>query len=149
MTLILAFKIAFFGILLAAAVQDIMSFTISDWFSAALIILFVPWVMVSKIDLGIHVLTGMAMFLIGLLAFHFNIMGGGDIKLLCALGFWAGPLGMIWVLGAIFLAGGGVALFILVWHKISASEPRENQIPYAVAILLGTFFSRQMIPVFS
>jgi prepilin peptidase CpaA len=44
-------------------------------------------------------------------------MGGGDVKLLAALGAWLGPLALLTVTFYTALAGGVMALGIVIWRK--------------------------------
>jgi prepilin peptidase CpaA len=66
---------------------------------------------------------------IGLATFRFGLMGGGDAKLLVALGALLGPLAFVVFLLFVSIAGG---LFAIV-----AKIRGETELPYAPAFALG------------
>lgn len=90
-------------------------------------------------------------------------IGGGDVKLMAALGAWMGPVGVLWVAAFAALAGGPLALLVAasrgylkqafsnLWSLLSfwrvmgvRAHPGLNldntaapRLPYAVPILVG------------
>ena len=82
-----------------------------------------------------------AMALIALIVFigifALGAMGGGDVKLIAALGLWLLPADMLRMLVWMSLAGGAITIVMLVAHKIRKIEERP-EIPYGVAIALAT-----------
>ena len=127
-------------ILVAAAVIDVRTFTISNrlnltvallaplyWASVALS----PWPGVA-----VQLAGGAAVFLLLAGAFYAGMMGGGDVKLAAALALWFPPLGTIRFLVLMSLAGGILTLVILAWHRAHKREGRP-EIPYGVAIAFG------------
>jgi prepilin peptidase CpaA len=70
-------------------------------------------------------------------AFALGAMGGGDVKLIAALGLWLLPVDMLNMLVWMSLAGGVLTIGMLIAHKIRKSEGRP-EIPYGVAIALAT-----------
>jgi prepilin peptidase CpaA len=68
-------------------------------------------------------------------------MGGGDVKLLAALGLWVDINAGIWLLATVLLAGGALALiYILVRVARGQRIGRKNEtkgIPYGIAIAAG------------
>jgi prepilin peptidase CpaA len=78
---------------------------------------------------------------LGTLAFARELLGGGDVKLLAAAGLWVGFAAAPWLLAAIFLAGGVVAVLFIVVRKLRGRSRREgSRIPYGVAIAAGAIF---------
>lgn len=140
------------AVLALAALSDVRSLTIPNRFVLALIGLWVlatavpPWP--GPLDLGLQVATAAAFFALALALFAFNLLGGGDGKLLAALGLWTGPQDAFQLLILIAVAGGAVAIVMLLSSLLGrlrargdgASTVRQElhrQIPYGVAIALG------------
>ncbi|MGI9466250.1 MAG: prepilin peptidase, partial [Rubripirellula sp.] len=68
-------------------------------------------------------------FLVGYSLFRFAQLGGGDAKLIAALGLLVGPVGLLIVLFGMAIAGGILSL-IAIWRK-------EKDYAYAPAIAAG------------
>jgi prepilin peptidase CpaA len=132
--------VALAATLVAAAVIDIRTFTISNrlnatvalgaplyWTSIAL----TPWP-------GIAVQLAAGGIVFGLLAgaFYTGMMGGGDVKLGAALALWFSPGTTLKFLVLMSLAGGVLTLGLLAWHRATRREGRP-QVPYGVAIAIG------------
>jgi prepilin peptidase CpaA len=84
-----------------------------------------------------------AILVLGTLAFSRNLLGGGDVKLLAATGLWVGFATAPWLLAAIFLAGGAVAILYLAVRLFRGVRPKEGKggyVPYGVAIAAGALF---------
>ena len=126
--------------LIAAAVIDMRTFTISNrlnatvaagaplyWLSIAL----TPWP-----GMAIQLAAGAIVFVLLAGAFYAGMMGGGDVKLAAALALWFSPVNTIKFLVIMSLAGGILTLGILAWHRAKRREGRP-QIPYGVAIAFG------------
>ena len=65
--------------------------------------------------------------------FAIGAMGGGDVKLIAALGLWF-PLGhMMNLLLVMSILGGVLTLAMLVHHKFT-KKPGRPEIPYGIAI---------------
>ena len=62
---------------------------------------------------GAGLIVGLLMFLP---VFWLGGMGGGDVKLLAALGAWIGPGPALWMAAFTALAGGPLAVLLAVWH---------------------------------
>lgn len=137
---------------LAAPVFDLMRFEIPDSLSIIIAIAAIGYGIVTP---GFGWLSHLAstglVFAIGLLAFARGWMGGGDVKLLTAIATWTGldGLPMQWLATAI--AGGVLALVLIVVRRGLGfagvdleRAPRVFQLdaplPYAVAIAAGTLW---------
>ncbi len=84
-------------------------------------------------EIGIQVILGVCLFLIFLIFFAIGAMGGGDVKLIAALGLWF-PLGhMMNLLLIMSILGGVLTLAMLVHHKFT-KKPGRPEIPYGIAI---------------
>lgn len=75
-------------------------------------------------------------------AFAFGAMGGGDVKLIAALGLWLLPLDFLRMLIWMSIGGGVLTVATLIWHRARKAEGRP-EIPYGVAIAVAT------IPIFA
>jgi prepilin peptidase CpaA len=61
-------------------------------------------------------------------------MGGGDVKLLAALGLWLPLIKMLVLLEWMALGGGLLTLGMVIAHRLRKS-PEKLEIPYGVAIV--------------
>lgn len=72
-------------------------------------------------------------------------MGGGDVKLMAALGAMAGWPRVLDILFFTALAGGVMAVFVLAFARREPDEPktrwRDRRMPYGLAIAAGTLVS--------
>ena len=95
----LACVLVFAGLLVWASVNDVRVYRIPNWISLAIAAAFLPFALTAGHTDVTQTLvrgygTGLIMLAIGFLLFTFRIVGGGDAKLLSAVGVWAG-VGMI------------------------------------------------------
>lgn len=114
-------------------------------------------------DLGWSVAGWAVGIVLFLPLFALRAMGGGDVKLLAAIGAWLGPALVCWVAVYGAIAGGVVALPLLVWRKrlratlvnvwgllahwrtsglgphpvVTLDNPEAVRMPYALPIALG------------
>jgi prepilin peptidase CpaA len=105
-------------------------------------------------------LVGLVLFLP---LFALRAMGGGDVKLLAALGAWLGPALVVWVAVYGAIAGGVLALLLVLWRRklgatfanmwaivahwrraglkphpvVTLDNPDAVRMPYALPIALG------------
>lgn len=70
-------------------------------------------------------------------AFAMGAMGGGDVKLIAALGLWLLPLDFMRMLVWMSLIGGVLTLIVLLHHRWMAKTGKV-EIPYGVAIAAAT-----------
>ena len=95
----------------------------------------------------------MALFGVGFVLFVFRFAGGGDVKLLAAVGMWAGSTLVFPYLVATAIAGGVISLAAIV--RIQVIRPRvegpmpigawlspilQERIPYGAAIAVGALY---------
>lgn len=156
------------GIASVGAVQDFRNRRIRNWltYSSLVAALAVRWAMSGwpglRGGLG-GVLVGGGIFL---LLFLVGGMGGGDVKLMAAVGAWAGTALTVTILIATAIAGGILAVLYMVLHRrvratllntlelirhhltsglqphpvLNVREPGTMRVPYGVAIAMGTLY---------
>jgi prepilin peptidase CpaA len=161
-----AVAIGFGCCLFAVAAFDVKTYTIPNSISVALLWLFVVSVPLAGADISLlaHFYSFGAVLAVGLLAFRFGILGGGDVKSWAAVAIWydigALPYQIVWV--TVFGSVIGILALCLRWFTVNqyvrdacagggpvprlmrAGEP----IPYGIAIALGSASTVSRIDVF-
>jgi prepilin peptidase CpaA len=141
----------FAGCMLAASWSDLTSMTIPNWISLVLVAGFLilsPFAWQGWDVFGTHILVGVVCFAIGVGMFALGWMGGGDAKLFAATSFWwVWP--DLWVyLVFTAIAGGVLAIFLLVGRKYLPVKvlttdwmhrlfKDEKKMPYGLALAFG------------
>lgn len=136
------------ALLAAAAVEDMIRLKISNWTQLAVLLAAIVAMVLAGPQLALwqNLLVLVAMLAIGTMLFSAELAGGGDIKLLAVTGLWFPLRGALWLLLAVLLAGGVLAILIIVLRLFGWSEGarrrfvilrRKGGIPYGVAIAAG------------
>lgn len=164
-------KYFFIGAVLVAflgAITDVRRARIPNWLTyTALVVALVSrgvllhWPGLKSGALGILIAGGAFCVL-----FVLGAMGGGDMKLMAAVGAWVGSRHILTVMIAIALAGGVLALVSMIFNKnsiqtvrntvqlvgyrvssglqphpeMNVQAPGSHRVPFGVAIALGTLF---------
>jgi prepilin peptidase CpaA len=117
--------------LVAATICDLRSREIPDWIAAGLLACALGATGFGLTEVTWLGLLGGAMlaFVLGLPLFAAGGFGGGDVKLVVALGAALGPLGLLSTLFWVAIAGGILALVALARGK--------RELAYVPAIALG------------
>lgn len=135
---------------IAAPVFDLMRFEIPDMLSIVIVAAAIAYGLVApEFDWLSHLASTAIVFAGGLLLFARNWMGGGDVKLLTAIASWTGLGGLPLQLVATSLAGGVLALVLIIVRRAyqgagtdQMTIPRlfrfDAPLPYGVAIAAGT-----------
>ncbi|MCP3729525.1 prepilin peptidase [Sphingomonas sp. MG17] len=136
-------------LLLAAALQDIYQLRIANFFAVAIVLLFPVYAAVKGPDWSLwqNLVVFAGVFALGMAAFAARWLGGGDVKLLAATALWFDIAGAGWLIGAVALAGGIVALLFMLLRRIIpesllfrthmvALKPR-GPVPYGIGIAAG------------
>ena len=126
-------------ILVAAAIIDIRTFTISNRLNLAVALLApLYWVSIGMglTEIGIQVAVAIGVFVLLAIAFYLRMMGGGDVKLASAIALWFAPQGTLRFLIYMSVAGGVLTLAVVGLHKLRKKEGKP-EIPYGVAIAFG------------
>ncbi len=125
------------ALMIAAAISDLRSRTISNGLNGAIALLAVPFWFASGLaawpDMPIQLGAGFAVFLLFAGLFALGAMGGGDVKMIGAVMLWI-PLPLfIPTLTVMAIAGGLLSGAMLIHMKMRPSgQPVE--VPYGVAI---------------
>jgi prepilin peptidase CpaA len=125
------------ALLLVAAVTDIRSRIISNRLNAVIALLAVPWWFVlglSGYDILFQLALAAGVLVLFAICFALGMMGGGDVKLLAALGLWLPLTKMLMLLEIMALGGGLLTIGMVVAHKLRKA-PGKPEIPYGVAIV--------------
>ncbi len=101
---------------------DATRFTIPNWLNLLVVALYPCMLLITPHE--VDVLSGLycfgVMFAIGFVLFALKVMGGGDVKLLTALGLWVGlSEAAISLVIYTALLGGLLAVFLLVARYIA------------------------------
>ena len=155
----LLIDLSFYGLILSAGVYDVLKFRIPNVIVVALPLLFLLAALFKAGDVAwlSHLGAGAIVLVCAALLFHFNLLGGGDAKLLASLSIWAGLDSLMSFLIAVSLLGGILALVLLAVRPLCArignvnwplSVLPGNPLPYGVAIGGGAVAMRLMFPGF-
>ena len=135
------------ALMLAAAAEDAARLRISNWTVLGVLAGALLAMVLEGFGLA---LWQNAVIFVGLLAagtvlFGWGKVGGGDVKLIAAVGLWSDFAAAPSLLAAIFIAGGALALLILGARQYGtpaisarAAVLKPQNIPYGVAIATGT-----------
>lgn len=136
----------FAAALAAAALCDLRSRTIPNLLPAILLVGFVPAVWAAGVGLGevaMHVVAAILVFAGAAVLFALRAWGGGDAKLVAAVALWVGVAALPRFVAVMALAGGVLAVIMLLL------QGRRAKVPYGVAIAaagldwwLGAMLSR-------
>lgn len=127
----------------AAAAEDARRLRISNITCAAVLVLALVAMGVCGPTLALwqNWLLFILILAIGTIAFSAGLLGGGDVKLLAVVALWVDLRSGLWLLSAILLAGGLVAIAYLLVGVVrgkAMKSSRHRRIPYGVAIAVGT-----------
>ncbi len=144
------------ALMIVAGAGDALSMRIPNWLTLLIAALFLPMAMATGMswpDIGAHLLTGFAMFVLGFVIFAMRLFGGGDAKLLAAAALWLGWSDLMPFLVMTAFAGGLLALCVGVWALVSQnSEIRDGSlfrrfgsikpnVPYGYAFAIGAILA--------
>ncbi|MFS8144015.1 prepilin peptidase [Rhizobium sp. BR 249] len=146
-----------------AAFSDLFTMTIPNRISLILIASFFVLAPLSGLGLqaiGMHLAAGAVVFTACFALFAFNVMGGGDAKLLSATAFWFGlNESLLFLMIDVAIIGGFITLLILLVRArsntiLAIGLPVPNsvllakKIPYGIAIAIGGFMAFPSSPLF-
>lgn len=145
--------------LIFAAVNDVLTMTIPNWLSLAYVGAF-PFIALFMgyplADTGWHMLAGVIALAVCFGLFSIGVFGGGDAKLIPAVMIWIGPAAVTPYIFGIALAGGLLALLVILSRRLiparavpgflQRSVVEGPGIPYAVAIAFGAIWAMPASP---
>jgi len=144
------------ALMIVAGAGDALSMRIPNWLTALIALTFFPMAVMTAMPLdvlGLHLLVGIAMFVLGFALFALGLFGGGDAKLLAAAGLWIGWPDLVPFLVLTAFAGGVLALCVGLWSAVNfASEVEDGRIfrhlgsikpnvPYGYAFAIGAILA--------
>lgn len=145
-----------------AACSDFLTMSIPNRVSAILLASFfivAPLAGLGLSDIGLHFAAGLLVFSVCFALFAFNVMGGGDAKLLTASTVWFGlNLSLVEYLVYVAFFGGILSLAILKLRAhtntilasglpIPSHLMLEEKVPYGIAIGAAAFFAYPSSPL--
>lgn len=143
--------LVFPALMIVAALCDVTTMTIPNRISLLLVPTFFAAALLARlspVDIAWHAGVGVAALLVMAGCFAMGWLGGGDAKLLAAASLWVGPGAALPFVAATAVAGGVLALVLLLARTVpwlGAQGPQWLQrlllpngaIPYGVAIAAG------------
>jgi len=160
-----AIFLVFVGCLIAIAAFDTVGYTIPNSISVILIALFIGMAVLTPREIAVlsHLSSFLIVFVVGLLAFHFGALGGGDVKSWATIALWFDLGALPYQVAAVALIGGLFGLVMIGVRRVLASvnlRRAENAIalpkilmpnqplPYGLAIAFGTALNLPGITLF-
>lgn len=133
----MALMALFAAMMIAAAISDLRSRTISNELNAAIALLAIPFWFASSLalwpDMPLQFGAALGVFLAFAGLFFIGAMGGGDVKMIGAVMLWI-PLPLFLpALTVMAVAGGILSAVMLIMSKIRPSD-KPVEVPYGIAI---------------
>lgn len=156
--------LALAGLMLAAAWHDAARFIIPNWISGVLVLAWIPAAFTLDYGwpgAGLALLTGFAVLAAGMALWAPGWLGGGDVKLLAAGALWFGWPDVVSFLVWSMLAGGVLALVLVLARKIAPAIPMMAgrlhgtalaagaPAPYGIAIAAGALITLPRSQIFA
>jgi prepilin peptidase CpaA len=140
------------GAVAFAAAMDLLTMRIPNRISALMVLAFFPLALLAGLsasDMLNHVGTGLLMLLLGVLLFIPGWFGGGDAKLMAAIGLWIGPDNLFPYILYVAVAGGMIAAAFCSVRSVPLPRMllgeawalrlhrHDSGIPYGLALAAG------------
>ena len=136
-TIMLALMALLAAMMVAAAISDLRSRTISNGLNAAMALLAIPFWFASGLapwpDAALQFGAAFAVFLGFVALFALGAMGGGDVKMIGAVMLWV-PLALFMPTLTVMAIGGGILSAVMLIHKKIRPSEGPVEVPYGVAI---------------
>jgi len=124
-------------LMIAAAISDVRSRTISNELNAAMALLAIPFWIASGLalwpDVPLQFGAAFAVFLVFAGLFAIGAMGGGDVKMIGAMMLWI-PLPLFMPTLMVMAIGGGILSAAMLIHMKLRPSDKPVEVPYGVAI---------------
>lgn len=136
-------------VLVLAMLSDLRRFIIPNTLSIILAISYPVTALLAGLawqDVMWNIGLGAALLLAGMVLFMLRVFGGGDAKLIAAVGIWTGTEHLLAFLAYMAMIGGVLALVLIVFRRMKLAgalagwpwlrelHGRKHEVPYAVAI---------------
>lgn len=144
-------------LVVAAGAGDFLTLRIPNWLNALIAVLFFPMALATGMPaeaMLLHTLAAVAILVVGFGLFSAGFIGGGDAKLLAAVGLWFGWPALIPFLVFTALAGGVLALAVNLWGLLEIEREvyghgwmkrwlsfKKVDLPYGMAIAAGAILA--------
>jgi prepilin peptidase CpaA len=144
-----ALLVIFPGLVAYAAASDLLTMTIPNKLSLALVVAFAGFALAGALawdEILMHVAAGTVVLTLCFAMFAFGWIGGGDAKLAAAIALWFGFGALLDYLFLAAIAGGALTLailclrgaplpaFALNWEWLSRLHDRKSGVPYGIAL---------------
>lgn len=151
-------------LLIYAALHDLLTYTIPNRVSLALVAAFAVYAASAGLALdvvGWHLAAGAIALACGFGLFAARLIGGGDAKLAAAIALWLGWSHLLTFVVAAGLAGGALTLVIVGlralpvpiviggWTWLDKLQDSKSGIPYGIALSAGALFVLPRTPVWT
>ena len=160
MTLIASLSAAGFVALVAWAVMsDLHDYRIPNAVSLGLVALFIATAAVADLPWRGHLIAGALAFALGLAAYRYDLLGGGDVKLIAAAALWAGTDWLVFVATLSFATAAFTGILLMARRALQALAadgveldrvPRvlqaDGHVPLAVPIAAAALVTFVRIP---
>ncbi|KQZ71872.1 peptidase [Sphingopyxis sp. Root214] len=124
-------------LMIAAAISDVRSRTISNELNATMALLAIPFWITSGLalwpDVPLQFGAAFAVFLVFAGLFAIGAMGGGDVKMIGAVMLWI-PLPLFMPTFTVMAIGGGILSAVMLIHMKLRPSDKPVEVPYGVAI---------------
>ena len=124
-------------LMIAAAISDVRSRTISNELNAAMALLAIPFWIASGLalwpDVPLQFGAAFAVFLVFAGRVAIGAMGGGDVKMIGAVMLWI-PLPLFMPTLMVMAIGGGILSAAMLIHMKLRPSDKPVEVPYGVAI---------------
>lgn len=151
--LIQALTILYVGLLIAAAVQDMLTYRIANLFALSVVVVCLVAIFHDDDpDRWAHLWSFLIAFALGVLLYMVRWMGGGDAKLIAAAALAYDLTGLLILLAAVAIIGGLVAIGSIVvglFLPAPSAGRRRREVPYGVAIAAGAIATTFLFPAYS
>lgn len=127
-------------LLVSAGVEDLRRREIANWKNVMIAALAPLWWWSNGLslwpDIVLQVTIAGAFFALFCIAFHFGQMGGGDVKMIGALGLWLPFTALVGMLLIMSIVGGVLTIIFLLERRIRR-KTEAVEVPYGVAIAVA------------
>ncbi len=127
-------------LVIAAAVSDLRSRTISNGLNGTIALLAIPFWLVSGLsawpDMTVQVGAAVLVFLLFTGLFFLGGMGGGDVKMIGAMMLWI-PLPLFMPTLTVMAIAGGILSAVMLIHVKMRPSDKPIEVPYGVAIAVA------------